>query len=143
MAEHPGSRRDHDRYCRAEGWETVRDARGRPVQHHITYKLRLGDGRILRTRISRPADETTYGARLWRHILAEQLDVTEDEFWACRHDGVLPDRHIEPAPAPENALPAGLVQQLLRAGVTEDEIAEMTLEQATAAMTAIWSGPHD
>jgi len=35
------------------------------------------------------------------------------------------------------------VQQLLRAGVTEDEIAEMTVEQAAAAMTAIWSRPHD
>lgn len=143
MVAHPGTRRDHDRFCRAEGWDAARDSRGRPVQHHITYQLRLDDGRILRTRISRPADATTYGPRLWRHILAEQLEVTEDEFWVCVHDGVRPDRRREPTQLPENALPAGLVHQLLRAGVTEDVIADMTLEQATAAMTAFWSRPRD
>lgn len=143
MVEHPGSRRDHDRFCRAEGWETVRGARGRPAaQHHLAYKLRLDDGPILRTRISRPADATTYGARLWRHILSTQLEVTEDEFWACVNAGELPDRRSGPTQAPESALPAGLVWQLMRAGVTEDEIAKMTVEQAAAAMTTFWSRPR-
>jgi len=117
----------------------VRDARGHPTQHHITYTLRLQDGRILRTRISRPADGTTYGARLWTHILTDQLDVSEHEFWVCVNDGVPPRRGAEAVEPPANALPAGLVHQLLTAGTAEADIASMTLDQAVAAMTAHWS----
>lgn len=117
----------------------VRDARGRPTGHHITYKLRLSDGRVLRTRISRPADGTTYGPRLWTHILIAQLDVSEHDFWACVNDGVPPKRGAEAEVPPANALPAGLVHQLLKAGVAEVDIADMTLEQAVATMSAHWS----
>lgn len=117
----------------------VRDARGRPAGHHITYQLRLPDGRVLRTRISRPADGTTYGTGLWRHILADQLDVSEHEFWACVADGIPPTRGTEAEEPRANALPAGLVHQLLTAGVSDVDIAAMTLEQAVAAMAAHWS----
>lgn len=121
----------------------MHDARGRPAQHHITYKLRLPDGRILRTRISRPADGTTYGARLWTHVLTDQLDVSEQDFWACVNDGVPPRRGAEAEEPPANALPAGLVHQLLKAGAAEADIAGMTLEQAVAAMSAHWSKYRD
>lgn len=125
----------------------VWDARGRPTQHHITYQLRLPDGQVLRTRISRPADGTTYGARLWTHILTDQLDVqldvSEQEFWACVSDGIPPTRGAQAQEPPVNALPAGLVHQLLKAGVAETDIAGMTLEQAVAAMSAQWSKYQD
>jgi hypothetical protein len=134
-----GSRRDHDRFCRVEGWELVRDARGGQTGHHITYRLRLPDGRVLRTRVSRPADGTTYGPRLWAHILRDQLLVSEHDYWTCVTGGVAPSRGAEPAPTPATALPAGLVHQLLRAGVPEAVIADMTLEEAISAMSAHWS----
>lgn len=138
----PGSRVDHNKFCTTEGWEPVRDARGRRLRHHITYELALPDGRILRTRISRPLNTTTYGAGLWATILREQLDVTEDQFWACVTDKRKPDRGQPPAKIPEGALPAQLVWQLINtAGVPEDEVARMTIEQAVAAMTAHWSKP--
>lgn len=138
------SRRDHNRFCTTEGWDQVRNARGGTVGHHITYELPLRDGRILRTHVSRPADNTTYGLSLWKHILTDQLDVTEAEFWACVRDKQLPDRGAAPAEPPAQALPGSLVHQLIHgAGVPEDEVAGMSLERAVAVMTAHWSQPQE
>lgn len=138
-----GTRVDHDQFCRTEQWQSVRDARGRAVSHHVTYELLLDDGRILRTRISRPVNKTTYGARLWKTILTEQLSVTAAEFWSCVRDKELPDRGHGRNDLPANSLPAGLVYQLIHvAGIPESEIAGMTLTDAMAVMTAYWSRPR-
>ena len=56
MNSHAASRREHRRFCEIEGWAEVLNARGKPTEHHITYELALGDGRVYRTRISRPAN---------------------------------------------------------------------------------------
>jgi hypothetical protein len=137
------SRRDHNRFCLTERWDEIRNARGGKVGHHLTYELRLPDGRILRTRISRPADNTTYGPALWRHILTDQLDVTEPEFWACVRDKQPPDRGPATQELPAGALPASLVHQLIHvAGVPEDEVASMSLERAIEVMAAHWSQPN-
>jgi len=139
----PASRRDHDRFCTTEGWELVRNARGGQVGHHLTYELKLPDGRILRTRISRPPNNETYGTGLWKHILSDQLDVTEVEFWACVDGRELPDRGLAATAAPANSLPAGLVFQLINtAGIPEAEVATMTLEQALKVMNRHWSQPR-
>ncbi|SOC53726.1 cytotoxic translational repressor of toxin-antitoxin stability system [Ornithinimicrobium cerasi] len=142
---HPAaSKSDHERFCRTEGWDLVRNARGGGVGHHLTYELALADGRILRTRISRPIRTSdTYGASLFTHILTDQLDVTADEFWACVKDKVLPPRPKARADAPAQALPASLVHQLITvAGLPEDQVARMTKEEAVDVMTKVWSeGP--
>jgi hypothetical protein len=139
----PGSRADHYRFCRIEGWEEVRNSRGQAVRHHITLALELADGRILRTRISRPANNTTYGPNLWSTILKDQLAVTGDEFWACVDTKQLPDRGSAGPPVPTRALPAQLVFQLLHeVGLPEEQVAHMTLEEATAVLVAHWSKPR-
>lgn len=139
----PGSRRDHDRFCQVEGWTETRNARGKTVAHHITYEVVLPDGRILRTRVSRPADNTTYGAGLSKHILDEQLIVTADEFWDCVSNKSPPHRGTSIEELQTNALPASLVHQLIHeAGIPEDEIAGMTLQQATEVMVTFWSRPR-
>src|SRR3954469_23640834 len=86
------TRQDHEEFCRTEGWRPVRDARGRTGTHHITYEFDLPDGRVLRTRISHPPDRSGYGAAIWSHILRDQLQVSEAEFWRCVRDGTGPDR---------------------------------------------------
>lgn len=140
----PGSRADHGKYCTTEGWQLVRDARGRSVGHHATYELDLPDGRILRTRISRPPNTTTYGPDLWKAILRDQLCVSEDEFWACVTNKTKPDRGGEAGTVPERALPAQLVWQLIReAGVPEADVAGMTLGDAVAKMTEHRSKPRE
>lgn len=133
------TRKDHDTFCRTEGWAQVRDARGRTGTHHVTYRLSLRDGRILRTRVSHPVDRTDYGPALWAHILRDQLDVDEAAFWACVRDGVLPDRGA-PAPSPQ-ALPAELVFLLItKVGVPEAQIVGMTKAEALARLDEHWSG---
>lgn len=125
-----------------EHWELVVNARGKPVRHHATYRLVLADGRILRTRISRPVGRTTYSASIWNHNLQDQLMVGDDEFWACVEDGVLPGRGA--APAPVSALPLALVWQLTHTvGIDEAVVARMTKEQAVQAINNYWMSQGD
>lgn len=116
----------------------MRDARGRSGTHHLTYELYLPDARIMRTRISHPVDRTDYGPSLWKHILRDQLEVDEEEFWACVQSRVRPSRGV-PEP-PTDALPADLVHLLItRAGVDEVEVARMSKDDAVARLQQYWT----
>jgi hypothetical protein len=44
------------------------------------------------------------------HILRDQLEIDEPQFWSCVRDGVKPDRGMLEPPA--EALPADLVHML-------------------------------
>lgn len=134
----PGTRDDHEKFCKIEDWAPVKNARGQKVRHHPTYELALHDGRILRTRISRPVDRTTYGPSLWSAILRDQLEVSADAFWGCVAGGVLPDRGAPEVPA--EALPLSLVIQLTRtAGLSEDAVAAMSKAEAVQALNDFWT----
>lgn len=138
------SRPEHQRFCEIEGWIEVLNARGKPTEHHITYELDVGDGRILRTRISRPANTSTYGKGMWSHVLDDQLHVTEAEFWDCVENKKPPERSVAAA-APEGAaLPASLAYQLMNTlQLSSTEIASLTLEQAVAKMNEHWGKPAE
>lgn len=132
------TREAHEKFCRAEQWTQVRDAGGRTGTHHVTFELVLADGRMLRTRVSHPVDRTAYGPSMWSHILRDQLDVTEDEFWRCVQDGILPKRGIPDVPSA--ALPADLVYLLInRVGLGEADVAGMTKDQAVARLNRYWT----
>jgi hypothetical protein len=136
------TRSDHEAFCTTEGWEQVRDSQGRTGTHHLTYELRLHDGRILRTRISHPPDRGTYGKSIWAHILRDQLDISEPEFWACVQDKVKPDRGEPQVPA--EALPAELVHLLItRIGLSSAEVAKMSRADAITRMLEHWSRPPE
>lgn len=116
----------------------MRDARGRTGTHQVTYELELPDGRILRTRISHPADRSDYGPSLWRHILRDQLEVDDAAFWSCVQDGIKPDRGA-PMPPP-TALPVELVHLLIsRVGLPESDVARMTKADAVARVQRYWT----
>lgn len=132
------TRADHQRFCLNEGWREVRNARGKTGTHHLTYELELVDGRILRTRISHPPGRETYGANIWGHILRDQLDVSEEDFWACVRDSVRPQRGVPQAPA--EALPLEIAHLLVnRVGLSEAEVAAMTKDQAIARLDKFWT----
>jgi hypothetical protein len=136
------TRSDHEAFCTTEGWRQVRDSQGRTGTHHLTYELHLHDGRILRTRISHPPDRSTYGKSIWAHILRDQLDVSEAEFWACAQDKAKPDRGEPRVPA--EALPAELVHLLItRIGLSDAEVAKMSRPDAIRRMQDHWSRPPD
>ena len=68
-----GGRDEYEKFCLTERWELVTNARGKPVRHHATYRLILQDGRILRTRISRPrGSDYVFEFDLKAHILQDQ-----------------------------------------------------------------------
>ncbi len=131
------TRADHDRFCRLERWNEVRNATGGKVGHHITYELSLPDGRILRTRVSRPPNRETYGAKVWGHILRDQLDVGEEAFWACVRDGTRPERG---APQPAGAMiPLELAALLKhRVGLTDAELGVLNREEAIERLNLFW-----
>jgi hypothetical protein len=132
------TRRDHEKFCDVEDWKPVRDARGRTGTHHVTYELALPDGRILRTRISHPVDRSAYGPSLWSHILRDQLQVSEPEFWSCVRDGVKPDRGMPEPPA--EALPVDLVHLLItRVGLSDPEVAAMDKAEAVERLNRYWT----
>ena len=132
------TRQDHDKFCHVEGWHPVRDARGRTGTHHVTYEFDLPDGRILRTRISHPIGRDTYGASIWSHILRDQLQVSEAEFWRCVRDGVRPGRGMPEQSA--EALPADLVHLLItRVGLADSQVARMSKEEAAARLQRYWT----
>lgn len=130
--------KDHETFCRTEGWRPVRDARGRTGTHHVTFEFDLPDGGVARARVSHPADRTDYGRSLWTHILRDQLLVSEEEFWTCVCDGVAPDRgRVVESP---DALPAELVHLLIhRVGLRDDEVAAMSRRQAVERIQRYWT----
>ncbi len=141
MAFPPPTRQDHQQFCEVEGWAVVRSARGRKGRHHITYELAIGDGRVLRTRISHPPNRSDIGRGMFAHILRDQLCVSEQEFWACVKDGVSPDRGLRPLPDRE-PLPAELVHLLTtKAGFSNDEVRAMTKTEAIEAAQRHWTEP--
>ncbi|MEJ6740280.1 MAG: cytotoxic translational repressor of toxin-antitoxin stability system [Actinomycetota bacterium] len=144
MKRRAATRREHVRFCEVEGWRQVQSARESSNRHHLTFELPLDDGRILRTRISRPPNNETYSKALWAHILRDQLCVTQSEFWTCVDNGHAPVRSSSGSTPPPAALPAGLAHQLVHVlKLSSPEIAKLSLEEATALMNQHWSQQSD
>lgn len=131
------TRSDHARFCELEGWKLVRSTTGKRGTHHETYELELPDGAVLRTRVSRPPDSTTYGDALWGHVLRDQLHMSAEEFWRCVQDSIPPDRGARPEPAA--SIPADLLHMLKhRVGLPETRLREMTRQEAIERIQQYW-----
>ena len=124
----------HRKFVETEGWEKKGTARGSgKTGDHYRYNLRLASGDVLTTRVSHGSGQIN-DPKLIAAIYREQLAVSEEDFWRCVDDGVLP-----PRPQPLSALAAGdpleakLVRNLIRrVGLTEAEIATFTKAEAVA-----------
>lgn len=107
---------------------------------HVTYEFPHPDGRVLRTRISRPVKPQPYGASMAAHILRAQLEVDVEEFWAGVNDDVLPQRE-KPEP-PRETIPVGLLRVLRDdLHLDDDKLKSLTREQAIALVNEYWSRP--
>lgn len=143
MTSRAASRREHRRFCEIEGWQEVRNSRGKPTQHHLTYELLVDDGNVLRTRISRPANAEVYGAGLWSHILRDQLQVSEAEFWECVDNENPPARARTSKDYDAPALPLALAYQLVHTlHLTSEEIGVLTFEEAMNLLRDYWARPQ-
>ena len=134
---------DIRRFCKIDGWEELKGARGKRGDH-FRYRKVLPDGRILRTKASHGDDEIVRD--LWSHIWREQLGLEgEDQFWAALETGKPVDRaRAEEAPPSGPSLPAWLVNNLIRqAGVPPEEVARMSEEEARQRLDEFYARPTD
>ena len=124
-----------------DGWtEEPNLARGRArTGDHRRYRKDLPDGTILRTKVSHSLHDEI-GIDLFKHILRDQLRVTEGQFW-----DVVRGRTTELAAAPPpqaETVPGWLVQRLiLTVRLREDEVRAMTVDEAHAAWEAYMAQP--
>jgi hypothetical protein len=130
--------RELRRFVEVEGWEDKdKDkASGRKKGDHHRYVLTTPTGGRLMTRISHGRGQVA-DPGLFAHILRDQLDVTEDQFWAAVDDGKPPER-----PQPEGHRPEGpaidgkLARNLIvKVGLTHDELVGMTQDDAVRTWT--------
>lgn len=141
MSKFPAPDRErHDDFCVIESWELVRGAAGKPVRHHRTYELVLASGDILRTRISKPVDRTTYAPSMWSAILRDQLRVTSTEFWDCVLHRRLPDRGGALAVSNPAALPLHVLGELIdRLGMSPEDAIRLTRAEALSRIAEHWA----
>ena len=101
---------------------------------HRRYRRDLPDGTSLRTKVSHSLRDEI-GPDLFKHILRDQLRVTEDRFWDVVRGGATEGTE---APPPQAAtIPGWLVQRLiLTVGLREDKVRAMTVDEAHAAWEA-------
>jgi hypothetical protein len=132
--------RDLRTYVTNDGWtEEPNLARGRRrTGDHRRYFRDLPDGTRLRTKVSHDED-AEIGRDLFHRILRDQLRVTEEQFWVVVHGRA--SRDAEPVTAVE-PLPGWLVTRLIfTVGLSEEEVARMTGEEARAAWLEYQSQP--
>lgn len=130
------TRKDHDAFCVIEQWRHLSS-----VKHHKTYTLTLNDGRVLRTRISRPVGRDTYAPSMFAHILDQQLECTKDQFFDCVDHKVLPPRPAAPHVEPDGALDLKLVFQLKSTlHLSDSDIMALSTAQAHQLLADYYSG---
>ena len=64
--------KDLKRFCEADGWECYKNT------DHYYFRKRMEDGTIKRTKVSRGSG--VIHSHLWKEILKNQLQVSEDYF---------------------------------------------------------------
>lgn len=124
---------DIRRFCEIDGWEPTHAERGRNRRDHDRYVKTLPDGRVLRTKASHGRDEIG-DKGLVKHILRDQLEVTEEQFWDAVDNGRAPqrggDQHAT-SQTTDPSLPGWLAVNLSAlVGLSDDEIFALVEEQA-------------
>lgn len=127
-------------FLERDGWDEEPNlVRGRRrTGDHRRYRKVLADGRVLRTKVSH-ATRDEIGRALFTHILHDQLEVTEERFWAVFAGAATVED--EPAAPSTPTLPGWLVLRLVTTvGLSESEVAAMTPVEAQAAWDAYRMG---
>jgi len=128
-------------YVMRDGWTDEPNlVRGRArTGDHRRFKKERADGSILRTKVPHGLRDEI-GENLFRHILRDQLRVTEEQFWGIVRGGAtLPG----PPHTPAATVPGWRVERLLfTVGLPESDIRAMTADEARAAWDAYQARPR-
>lgn len=122
----------HRKFVETEGWEKKGTATGKKKSgDHHRYTLRLATGDILYTRVSHGTGQLD-NPNTVAAVFRIQLEVTEDDFWSCVDNGVLPPRPQPDKPkTPADSLDAPLMRNLIRkVGLSITDVAKLTKDEA-------------
>jgi len=121
-----------EEFCNADGWENVRSDTG-----HSFWERILADGTVLRTHRSMDPNKRI-APNVFARILRDQLRVSKAEFWQAVNSGMPVDRPVElDEPPPE--YPGWVVLGLMKLGLSEGQIREMTPDEAESLLHERWS----
>lgn len=123
-----------DAFCEADGWDRIRQDTG-----HYFWVRTLPDGTLVQTHRSMDANERI-GLDVFAQILRRQLRVSKDEFWNAINTGQPVQRPTDLDEAPPE-YEGWVVAHLLGFGYTEDEIRQLTPDEAKALVHDKWSAP--
>jgi len=122
-----------EQFCKIDGWVSVR------TSDHEHWEKVLPSGRVLRTHTSYAGGKTMSQGR-FASILRTQLQVSRSDFWNALQTGrpvERPSESDEPAPPSHEAY---VVLGLKKYGLTEEEIARLSIEEAIVLLREKWAG---
>lgn len=128
--------REIEQFCRIDGWRLIRET------DHRFYQKLLPSGEVLETHSSFASSGTMSQGR-FSAILRTQLRVTREEFWKALRTGQPVER-----PAPVEETRSGHKLYVVRVlkhdlGMTEEEIARLSVEEAEHLVHEHWSRPRE
>ncbi|MDQ1248075.1 MAG: hypothetical protein QG597_2447 [Actinomycetota bacterium] len=131
------------RFLAVEGWEDKDAASGKRTGDHHRFVFTTPTGDRLYTKVSHGTK--SYRSRdLFKAILRDQLQVSEEEFWQAVDHGVAPNRPRpeQPAQTKGGGIDAKLARNLLtKVGVRPTELAGLSQGDAVALWQA-WLADH-
>ncbi len=126
-----------EEFCQKDGWKRVRETK------HTFFEKVLPDGTVLQTHRSL-AQNKTMSADRFQAIRSVQLRVTTEQFWEVIRTGN-PAARLAPvakeAPVTHRAYVVRVLKQDL--GKTEEEIGQLSPEDARRLVEAFWSQQRD
>src|ERR1019366_6129528 len=118
------------RFVEVEGWEDKDKVSQKKKGDHHRYIFVTPAGEILYTRISH-GNEQIYSLDLFKHILREQLQIDERQFWDAVDKGIKPKRATPTTPPQHQGIDAKLARNLItKVGLSQTELADMTQANA-------------
>lgn len=130
-----------EEFLDADGWRRLEGGeRGGKRSRHVFYEKTLDNGRVLQTHISHSSSKAMSPGR-FSSILHHQLEVSQEEFWACIRSKTPVNRPVA-LDTPPVAHEAWVIDVLVRElHLTAAEIASLSPEEAQRRVHDHWAKP--
>jgi hypothetical protein len=123
-----------EQFCKIDSWETVRST------DHVFFRKILPSGEVLETHRSFSGNKSM-SPGVFSVILRTQLKVSRQQFWQALTSGEAVVRPDPDLPEPEPQYDAWVILGLKKQGLSEDEIKQMTPDEAKQHLHDLWSQP--
>lgn len=121
-----------DAFCKADGWTEV------GTTDHVHWEKTLPSGMVLSTHRSLAANKAIR-PNIFATILRDQLMVNKAEFWAAIDTGEPVNRPVDPLEEAPSEYPLWVLMGLAKFGIHEEEVRQMTPDEAAALLQGKWA----